>query len=182
MGNHDSLPDRFAAPARTVPLDAPLGPLSTIRALWRNPIETWTKAHFEVPISIGHGVLGKVAVVSHPEAIRRVLVDNAPNYRKDALQKRLLGPGLRHGLLEAEGDDWRVQRRTLAPLFKPKIVACFAPVSCGALLVVISDGSTSGPRISSTCAVAVLPKLPYNRSASPSCPQRRMSYPSSPPF
>jgi cytochrome P450 len=120
-------PTDLPRPPAPVPLDAPLGPLSTIRVLWRNPIETWTKAHFELPISIGHGVLGKVAVVSHPEAIRRVLVDNAPNYRKDALQKRLLGPGLRHGLLEAEGDDWRVQRRTLAPLFKPKIVACFAP-------------------------------------------------------
>jgi cytochrome P450 len=120
-------PTDLPRPPAPVPLDAPLGPLLTIRALWRNPIETWTKAHFELPISIGHGVLGKVAVVCDPEAIRRVLVDNAPNYRKDALQKRLLGPGLRHGLLEAEGDDWRIQRRTLAPLFKPKIVTSFAP-------------------------------------------------------
>jgi cytochrome P450 len=55
-----------------------------------------------------------------------VLVDNAANYRKDALQKRVLGPGLSEGLLEAEGDDWRVQRRTLAPLFTPKMVSSFA--------------------------------------------------------
>jgi cytochrome P450 len=98
-----------------------------MRALWRNPIETWTKDHFALPVVSGESVLGKVVVVSDPEAIRRVLVDNAANYHKDALQKRLLGPGLRDGLLEAEGEDWRAQRRTLAPLFTPKIVASFAP-------------------------------------------------------
>jgi hypothetical protein len=42
------------------------------------------------------------------------------------LQKRLLGPGIRDGLLDVEGDDWRVQRRTLAPLFTPRTVASFA--------------------------------------------------------
>jgi cytochrome P450 len=114
-------------PPAPEPLDAPLGPFSTMRALWRNPIETWTKAHFELPVVTGESVLGKVVVVSDPEAIRRVLVDNASNYRKDALQKRLLGSGLRDGLLEAEGEDWRAQRRTLAPLFTPKVVASFAP-------------------------------------------------------
>jgi cytochrome P450 len=114
-------------PPAPEPLDAPLGAFSTLRALWRNPIETWTKAHFESPVVTGESVLGKVAVVSDPQAIRRVLVDNAANYRKDALQKRLLGPSLRGGLLEAEAEDWRVQRRTLAPLFTPKIVGSFAP-------------------------------------------------------
>src|SRR6202047_5390157 len=108
------------------PLDAPLGPFSTMRDLRRNPIETWTKAHFEWPILVGPTILGTIAVVNDPAAIRRVFVDNAANYRKDALQKRVLGPGLSEGLLEAEGDNWRVQRRTLAPLFTPKTVSSFA--------------------------------------------------------
>jgi cytochrome P450 len=122
-GSFNELP----RPPAPEPLDAPLGPFSTMRALWRNPIETWTKAHFELPVVTGESVLGKVAVVSDPQAIRRVLVDNTSNYRKDALQKRLLGPSLRGGLLEAEAEDWRVQRRTLAPLFTPKIIGSFAP-------------------------------------------------------
>lgn len=65
-------------------------------------------------------------VVSDPAAIRRIFVDNTANYRKDPLQKRVLGPGIRDGLLDVEGDDWRVQRRTLAPLFTPRTVASFA--------------------------------------------------------
>jgi Cytochrome P450 len=107
-------------PPAPVPLDAPLGPISTMRALHRNPIESWTKAHFYLPILIGPTILGTVAVVSDPAAIRRVFVDNA------ALQKRVLGEGLSDGLLEAEDEQWRMQRRTLAPLFTPKTVGSFA--------------------------------------------------------
>jgi len=113
-------------PPAPLPLDAPLGPISTLRALRRNPIETWTKAHFELPIIAGPSILGRIAVVSDPAAIRRIFVDNTANYRKDPLQKRVLGPGIRDGLLDVEGDDWRVQRRTLAPLFTPRTVASFA--------------------------------------------------------
>ncbi|MGQ0444901.1 MAG: cytochrome P450 [Beijerinckiaceae bacterium] len=114
------------------PRDLPLGTFATLRVLRRNPIETWTKAHFEWPILVGPTILGTIAVVNDPAAIRRVLVDNAANYRKDALQKRVLGPGLSEGLLEAEGDDWRVQRRTLAPLFTPKTVNSFARATAAA--------------------------------------------------
>ncbi len=113
-------------PPAPVPRDAPLGPLSTMRVLRRNPIETWTKAHFELPIIMGPTILGRIAVINDPAAIRRVLVDNTANYRKDPLQKRVLGPGVSDGLLDVEGDDWRAQRRTLAPLFTPRTVASFA--------------------------------------------------------
>jgi cytochrome P450 len=113
-------------PPAPPPRDAPLGPIATMRILRRNPIETWTKAHFELPILIGPTILGTVALVNDPAAVRRVFVDNAANYRKDALQKRVLGAGLSDGLLEAEDEQWRMQRRTLAPLFTPKTVSSFA--------------------------------------------------------
>ena len=103
-----------------------LRPLAFLRTLRRNPIETWTQAHFERPILTGRGLLGIGAVVSHPPAIRRVLLDNVANYRKDALQKRVLAPGLHDGLLTVEGEAWKVQRRAIAPIFTPRIVHTFA--------------------------------------------------------
>jgi cytochrome P450 len=127
--------DRIVEPPRPPaprPRDVPLGAFATMRVLRRNPIETWTKAHFELPILMGPTILGTIAVINDPAAIRRVLVDNAANYRKDALQKRVLGPGLSEGLLEAEGDDWRVQRRILAPLFTPGTVSSFARATAAA--------------------------------------------------
>lgn len=98
-----------------------------LAALRTNPLATWTQEHFEHLIVAGEGVLGRVTVVSDPEAIRHVLVDNAQNYRKDDLQRRVLAPGLGRGLLTAEGEEWRLQRRTLAPLFAPRTVTGFIP-------------------------------------------------------
>ena len=69
-----------------------------VYALWRNPLEVWTRAHFELPILIGPStVMGMRAVVNDPEAVRRIFLDNVANYRKDALQLRVLRPGLGTG-------------------------------------------------------------------------------------
>ena len=125
-----SLPSRsreIIVPPAPQPRPTPPGPIALLRTLQRNPLESWTRAHFERPILTGRGMLGIGAVVNEPHAIRRVLLDNVANYRKDALQKRVLAPGLSHGLLTSEDEEWRVQRRALAPLFTPRIVASFAP-------------------------------------------------------
>lgn len=98
--------------------------LSTLR---RNPLECWRQEHFEEPLVWETLPFGRVAVVNEPDAIRRVLMDNAVNYRKDSLQRRVLSAGLGDGLLSVEGDRWRMQRRTLAPLFAHRAVANFAP-------------------------------------------------------
>ena len=71
--------------------------------------------------------MGERAVVSEPAAVRRIFLDNVANYRKDALQLRVLAPGLGRGLLTADGEDWRAQRRALAPLFSPRQILSFAP-------------------------------------------------------
>lgn len=127
MAQHETSDPSGWRPPAPVPIDAPLGLLASIWALRDNPITTWTKAHFELPIVIARSVLGTVAVVNDPAAIRRVFVDNTANYRKDDLQKRVIGPALLDGLVEAEADQWRKQRRMLAPLFTPRTVASFAP-------------------------------------------------------
>ena len=114
-------------PPAPKPLSEPLGLLAFLLALRRNPLTTWTERHFEEPVLTGEGVLGHVTVASDPAVIRHVLVDNAANYRKDDLQLRVLAPGLGRGLLTAEGDEWRLQRRTIAPLFTPRHVAGFFP-------------------------------------------------------
>jgi cytochrome P450 len=106
--------------------EKPRSALSTILTLRRNPLEIWGKADFERPFSIGRSILGLRAVAHDPAAVRHVLLDNAANYRKDDLQLRVLSPGLGNGLLTAEGDAWRLQRRSLAPLFSPRQVAEFA--------------------------------------------------------
>lgn len=129
-------PARLHPPAPTPRLKS-LGPLALLRVLARNPLEAWTKAHFEKPIVMGGLSIGRVALVSDPAAIRRVLMDNSQNYHKDWLQRRVLSAGLSNGLLTAEGQQWRMQRRALAPLFARRTVLSFsvAMIDAAAALV-----------------------------------------------
>src|SRR5271156_6619104 len=107
--------------------DKPRGAVSLILALRRNPIEIWCEGDFERPVSLGRSVLGLRGAAHDPAAVRRIFLDNVANYRKDDLQLRVLRPGLGNGLLTTEGEDWRMQRRSLTPLFSPRQVADFAP-------------------------------------------------------
>ena len=82
------------------PREKPLGLLGRLATLRRNPIEIWTKVHYEVPVMVSKTALGDRAVVSDPMGVRRVFLDNVANYRKDDFQLRVMRPGL--GLLTAE--------------------------------------------------------------------------------
>jgi cytochrome P450 len=116
---------KFRPPA-PAPRAQALGPIALLRVLARNPLEAWTEAHFEQPVVASGLSIGRVAVVNDPAAIRRVLLENCDNYEKDWLQRHVLSAGLTGGLLTAEGDNWRTQRRALAPLFARKTVMSFA--------------------------------------------------------
>ena len=124
-------------PPAPPPLNEPLGTFEFLRRVRANPLTTWADEHFSELVVAVEGVLGRITVLSDSAAVRHVLVDNAANYRKDDLQRRVLAPGLGKGLLTVEGEEWKLQRRTLAPLFSPRHVAGFFPamVAAGERLV-----------------------------------------------
>lgn len=126
MSAETSLDVRRFRPPVPAPLREPLGLFAFLKAVRANPVTTWMEDHFTAPVVAGEGAMGRITVVSDPDLIRRVLVDNAANYRKDDLQKRVLAPGLGNGLLTAEGEEWRLQRRTLAPIFSARTVRGFS--------------------------------------------------------
>jgi len=115
------------------PLKTALGVGSLLLTLWRNPLEAWTRRHFDEPIVFERTALGEFVVVSDPGAIRHVLVDNASNYGKGELQRRVLGKAMRSGLLLAEGETWHGQRKALAPAFAHRAVTDFAPAMQAAI-------------------------------------------------
>jgi cytochrome P450 len=123
----DTLETPLFRPPHPKPRTELLGMVAFLRMVRENPLNMWMEAHFEEPFVTGDGAMGRMTVVSDPAAIRHILVDNVANYRKDDLQIRILAPGLGRGLVTAEGDEWRLQRRTLAPLFTPRTVTSFFP-------------------------------------------------------
>lgn len=128
--------DTFCPPA-PVPHPQTLGLARLLKALWSNPLEAWTVQHFEQPVVVSKFAFGEVAVVSDPAAIQHVLVRNVENYQKDSFQRRMLAV-LANGLLAAEGEQWRTQRRMFAPIFSPRTVMNFAPAMAGAVEALVA--------------------------------------------
>ena len=117
-------------PPAPVPRAGALGPIGLYRALRRNGVEAWRADAFEEPYIADRNQLGGFVLLNDPELIRYVLIDNAANYPKDELQLEKLTPAVGRGLLTAEGEAWRLQRRTVAPLFQPQQVAAYlAPMA-----------------------------------------------------
>lgn len=108
------------------------GLLELLARLRRNPLECWSAEFFDQPIIHIKLPLMNAFVVNDPGAIRRVLMDNADNYRKDPIQRRILSSGLADGLLSVEDERWQTQRRMLAPLFTKRTVNSFAPAMLNA--------------------------------------------------
>jgi cytochrome P450 len=57
-----------------------------------------------------------------------VLLDNAANYEKPKLVKRILAPTIGRGLLSSDGELWRAQRKIVAASFTPPAVDALVPV------------------------------------------------------
>jgi cytochrome P450 len=66
-------------------------------------------------------------LLNSPDAIKRVLADNAGNYVKGPLYRRMIQPGLGQGSFSAEGEAWRKHRGAIAPVFHPRKLESFAP-------------------------------------------------------
>ncbi len=64
-------------------------------------------------------------LLSHPDAIEAVLQHKGGELEKDFFT-RDLGAILGQGLLNAEGEPWRRQRKLMAPTFQPRELAVFA--------------------------------------------------------
>ncbi len=60
-----------------------------------------------------------VYLAAAPEAVRRVLVDNASNYSKNTFTYRGTVSIIGHSVFNSDGDVWLRKRRILQPVFQP---------------------------------------------------------------
>ncbi|HEU5285994.1 MAG TPA: cytochrome P450 [Sphingomicrobium sp.] len=108
------------------------GPVAVWRGLIgeraRTLVYGWSERAFREPY-MRRNVLGyRVHIPLDPESVQRVLLDNAANYQKPRLVKRLLAPVIGRGLLSSDGTLWREQRRIVAASFTPPAVDALVPV------------------------------------------------------
>jgi cytochrome P450 len=75
---------------------------------------------------IDFGPRGEAYLVTHPDGVKRVLLDNYTNYTKQTRGFNTLRVFLGQGLLTAEGSFWRRQRRIAQPAFHHGQIRRFA--------------------------------------------------------
>src|SRR5271170_4977337 len=102
------------------------------RTLRDNMVATYGEEAYERDI-IERTMLGRRRfLVNEPGAIKHVLLDNAANYQKTEITRRILEPGLGKGLITSEGETWRQHRHIMSPSFDHRSIASYAPVMTGA--------------------------------------------------
>jgi cytochrome P450 len=102
-----------------------------IRLVRENTLATYPPEAFDEDIIAGRLLWRRRYIINEPRGIRHVLLDNAANYRKSELTRRLLEPGIGRGLLTSEGETWRRHRRIMAPAFDLRSTAGYAPIITG---------------------------------------------------
>lgn len=103
-----------------------------VRALRNSAIESFAQEAYERDIIVRKLLGRSLFVVNEPGAIKHVLIDNAANYQKTEITRRILEPGLGKGLITSEGETWRAHRRTMSPAFDIRSIATYTPVMTAA--------------------------------------------------
>jgi cytochrome P450 len=100
----------------------------SLRAMRDNASTAYAPEDFSADIIEQRILWSRIFVINQPEGIRYILLDNAANYRKSEVGRRVLEPALGRGLLTSEGDTWRRHRRIMAPAFDPRGIAGYATI------------------------------------------------------
>jgi cytochrome P450 len=125
-------------PVSSPALPAPVPPRRSlsffqfVQALRNSQIDSFAQEAYELDI-LERKVLGRrLFVINDLAAIKHVLIDNAANYQKTEITRRILEPGLGKGLITSEGETWRQHRRAMSPAFDHRSIAAYTPVMTGA--------------------------------------------------
>lgn len=118
------------APALAAPRP-PTEPMSLrqfLRVLRDSSIATYSAEAYTADMLERRFFWRRTFFVNEPGAIKHILLDNAANYHKTEITRRLLEPGLGRGLLTSEGETWRRHRRIMAPAFDHRSILGYAPL------------------------------------------------------
>lgn len=117
----DLYPPTVPPSARALPL------LLHLTKFVRNPLRALPRAVYEQPI-VTYGRKKPLATwVTGPDLIEHILIKRSDVFVKTRLDKRVLRPLIGTGILTADGDEWRWQRKLASPLFRPGDAMTYVP-------------------------------------------------------
>jgi cytochrome P450 len=114
------IPPRPPVPPQELPF------LQFLRAIRTNALTMWTEKAYQEDVLVRRFLGRSHLLINAPDVIHHVLVENPGNYRRSPASIRILRPITGNGLLLSEGEDWRLQRRTIAPSLAPRTLPVLA--------------------------------------------------------
>ena len=115
-------------PPTVEPSEGPLPLARFIPRFIRNPLRALPRAVYHEPMLVHPHARGGFAWVTDPALIERILLHEADDFPKTPLEKRIFEQTLGDGILTSQGQSWRWQRRTTAPLFRFQDLLAHVPV------------------------------------------------------
>jgi cytochrome P450 len=109
-----------------------------------NPVASWGEDFYEEPAVLYRWLGLQTLYVMDPVLIQRILLDDAENYSKQPLNDDVFGEAIGGGLLNAEGDEWRWQRRLAAPLFRAEEMLAYVPAFASVCAPLLKRWKDSG--------------------------------------
>jgi cytochrome P450 len=119
-------------------------PLLILRMIG-NPVASWSEDFYDEPIVVYRTLGLETVFVMDPELIQQILLDDSESFTKRPLYDHVLGGAGGKGLLIAEGDDWRWQRRIALPLFRSEELLAHVPAFAEACAPVLDRWNAAGP-------------------------------------
>src|SRR5258707_11379467 len=113
-------------PAAPIPHDRLMNRIQVVREIGRNAVAAFGERAYRERYIYDRNWMQDFLLVNDPDGVKHVLLDNVQNYVKGRQVQRTTGPALGNGLFNANGESWRFQRRTTAPMFSMRHVADFA--------------------------------------------------------
>ncbi|MDA9008877.1 cytochrome P450 [Alphaproteobacteria bacterium] len=90
-----------------------------------NPLKVWNDRMYYQPVYMVPLGPVKIFHINDPDITEQVLQDKAGRFIRSRIQADSVDTILGKGLLAVDGDEWKEQRRILAPVFQPHQVAAF---------------------------------------------------------
>jgi len=109
-------------PPHAQPLKGDEGFIYSTWKFLRNPIEGFGPMAYNQPIVSVPNFGKKLHVITDPEGMMQVLALEAKKFTKTA------SPATKEGLLSVHGDQWKRQRRAVAPMFAKRHMSDLAPI------------------------------------------------------
>jgi cytochrome P450 len=126
----------------------PAGRLPFLRLLARlvsNPVASWGEDFYDEPIVVYRDFGLETVFVTDPELTQQILLGDSDAFTKSPLYDNVLGRAGGKGLLIAEGEDWRWQRRIAAPLFRAEAILSYAPAFAASCEPVLASWRKAQP-------------------------------------